>query len=59
MKQFILNAIVLGTLSCVSLVPAAEEKKETTPMNDSKNEGAIIKTSEGIMVVQFWTDAAP
>lgn len=33
----------------------AEEK---TPMN-TPNEVAIIKTSEGEMVVQFWTDAAP
>jgi peptidyl-prolyl cis-trans isomerase B (cyclophilin B) len=40
-------------------VAAAEEKKqETTPMNSS-NEVAVIKTSEGEMVVQFWTDAAP
>jgi peptidyl-prolyl cis-trans isomerase B (cyclophilin B) len=38
---------------------AAEEKKEEkTPMNAS-NEVAVIKTSEGEMVVQFWTDAAP
>jgi peptidyl-prolyl cis-trans isomerase B (cyclophilin B) len=37
---------------------AAEEKKETSPMNTS-NEVAVIKTNEGEMVVQFWTDAAP
>jgi len=37
---------------------AAEEKKETSPMNAS-NEVAVIKTNEGKMVVQFWTDAAP
>jgi peptidyl-prolyl cis-trans isomerase B (cyclophilin B) len=36
-------------------VVSAEEKK---PMNSS-NEVAVIKTSEGEMVVQFWTDAAP
>ncbi len=39
-------------------VATAEEKKETSPMNSS-NEVAVIKTSEGEMVVQFWTDAAP
>src|SRR5437764_13517853 len=33
----------------------AEEKK---PVNAS-NEVAVIKTSEGEMVVQFWNDAAP
>jgi len=36
----------------------AEEKKEPSPMSTS-NEVAVIKTSEGEMVVKFWTDAAP
>jgi peptidyl-prolyl cis-trans isomerase B (cyclophilin B) len=46
-------------LLIASAVFATEEKKqETTPMNSS-NEVAVIKTSEGDMVVQFWTDAAP
>src|ERR1700732_2593166 len=34
----------------------SEEKK---PMDSNTNEVAVIKTSEGEMVVQFWTDAAP
>jgi peptidyl-prolyl cis-trans isomerase B (cyclophilin B) len=37
---------------------AAEETKENPAMNAS-NEIAVIKTSEGDMVVQFWNDAAP
>jgi peptidyl-prolyl cis-trans isomerase B (cyclophilin B) len=37
---------------------AAEENKENPPMNAS-NEVAVIKTSEGDMVVRFWNDAAP
>jgi len=37
---------------------ADEKKEEKTPMNSS-NEVAVIKTNEGDMVVQFWTDAAP
>jgi peptidyl-prolyl cis-trans isomerase B (cyclophilin B) len=46
-------------LLIASAVFATEEKKqETSPINSS-NEVAIIKTSEGEMVVQFWTDAAP
>jgi peptidyl-prolyl cis-trans isomerase B (cyclophilin B) len=46
-------------LLMASAVFATEEKQqETTPMNSS-NEVAVIKTSEGDMVVQFWTDAAP
>ena len=35
-------------------------KKETTPMTDTnKKEVAIIKTSEGEMVAEFWSDVAP
>jgi peptidyl-prolyl cis-trans isomerase B (cyclophilin B) len=53
MKFSTLLAVLLS-----AAVVAAEEKKETSPMNTS-NEVAVIKTSEGDMVVQFWTDAAP
>jgi peptidyl-prolyl cis-trans isomerase B (cyclophilin B) len=54
MKLLILSVVMLS-----STVFAADEKKEeNTPMNSS-NEVAMIKTSEGEMVVQFWTDAAP
>jgi len=41
-----------------SALSAAEENKDNPPMNAS-NEVAVIKTSEGDMVVQFWNDAAP
>jgi len=44
--------------SILAAAAVAEEKKETSPMTTS-NEVAVIKTSEGEMVVQFWTDAAP
>ncbi len=37
---------------------ADEKKEEKSPMNSS-NEVAVIKTNEGDMVVQFWTDVAP
>ena len=54
MKLLILSVVLL-----TSAVFAADEKKEEkSPMNSS-NEVAVIKTSEGDMVVQFWTDAAP
>src|SRR5438105_5719107 len=52
MKMSILLVLLIG-----SIAYAAEEKKETSPMNSS-NEVAVIKTSEGDMVIQFWTDAA-
>jgi peptidyl-prolyl cis-trans isomerase B (cyclophilin B) len=35
-----------------------EEKKETATMNEPK-EVAVIKTSEGEMVAEFWPDVAP
>jgi peptidyl-prolyl cis-trans isomerase B (cyclophilin B) len=38
---------------------ATEEKKEEKTAMNASNEVAVIKTSEGEMVVQFWTDAAP
>src|SRR5262245_17168274 len=49
----------LYMLLIASVVFATEEKQQdTTPMNSS-NEVAVIKTMEGDMVVQAWTDAAP
>jgi peptidyl-prolyl cis-trans isomerase B (cyclophilin B) len=53
MKFSILLAVLLS-----AVVVAAEEKKETSPMRNS-NEVAVIKTNEGEMVVEFWTDGAP
>jgi peptidyl-prolyl cis-trans isomerase B (cyclophilin B) len=52
MKILILTIAVIA-----STVFATEDKKEGTPTNSS-NEVAVIKTNEGDMVVQFWTDAA-
>ena len=51
-------SIVLAVLLSSAVFAAEEEKDEKTSMNPS-NEVAVIKTSEGEMVVQFWTDAAP
>jgi peptidyl-prolyl cis-trans isomerase B (cyclophilin B) len=51
-------SIVLAVLLTSAVFATEENKLETTPMNPS-NEVAVIKTSEGDMVVQFWTDAAP
>ena len=53
MKMLILTIAVIA-----STVFATEEKKESPPVNSS-NEVAVIKTSEGDMVVQFWSDTAP
>jgi peptidyl-prolyl cis-trans isomerase B (cyclophilin B) len=48
-------SILLTVLAFTATAFAAEQG---TPINSS-NEVAVIKTSEGEMVVQFWTDAAP
>jgi peptidyl-prolyl cis-trans isomerase B (cyclophilin B) len=50
-------SIVLAVLLSSALFAAEEKKEENKPMNT--NEVAVIKTSEGEMVVQFWNDAAP
>ena len=50
-------AVTLLSLTFSGIAMAAEEKKES-PVNTS-NEVAVIKTSEGDMVLQFWEDAAP
>jgi peptidyl-prolyl cis-trans isomerase B (cyclophilin B) len=57
MKLLILAAAALLGLTCGTAQLGAEEKKES-PVNKS-NEVAVIKTSEGEMVIQFWIDAAP
>jgi peptidyl-prolyl cis-trans isomerase B (cyclophilin B) len=51
-------SLILGVLLTSAIFAADEKKEEKTPTNSS-NEVAVIKTSEGDMVVQFWTDAAP
>src|SRR5437588_6673465 len=49
---------ILLTLLLGAATLAAQENKTEKTVNAS-NEAAVIKTSEGEMVVQFWTDAAP
>jgi peptidyl-prolyl cis-trans isomerase B (cyclophilin B) len=47
-------ALLLGSAAF-----AADEKKAENPTMNASDEVAVIKTSEGDMVVQFWNDAAP
>jgi peptidyl-prolyl cis-trans isomerase B (cyclophilin B) len=51
--------LILGALFLSAALLVAEEKKGETTSMTSSNEVAVIKTSEGDMVVQFWNDAAP
>ena len=52
-------SIVLAVALISSAVFGGEQKKEEKSQMNASNEIAVIKTSEGDMVVQFWTDAAP
>ena len=52
-------SIVLAIAVLASAVFAVEERKEEKTTMSNSNEVAVIKTNEGEMVVQFWTDAAP
>ena len=52
-----LSILAVVLLSCAAV--AAEEKKEEKTSVNTSNEVAVIKTSEGEMVVEFWKDAAP
>src|SRR4051794_24953533 len=57
MKASIFAATLLALL-CSTVLTAEEKKEEKTAVNPS-NAVAIIKTSEGEMVVEFWNNAAP
>jgi peptidyl-prolyl cis-trans isomerase B (cyclophilin B) len=57
MKLSILAALLVS-VGLVGSGLAAEQKKGNTAVNGSK-EVAVIKTSEGEMVAEFWSDAAP
>src|ERR1051325_2190779 len=54
MKLSMVRAVALLS---TAVFATEEDKPAATPMSSS-NEVAVIKTSEGDMVVQFWTDAA-
>lgn len=61
MKYILLTTLLIGTV-----VFAADEKKEAAASPGASpsatavtKEVAVIKTSEGDMVAEFWTDAAP
>ena len=59
-----MNVLKLSILACVlgvTAVALAEEPKQDNKAKPAANmnEVAVIKTSEGEMVVEFWPDVAP
>jgi peptidyl-prolyl cis-trans isomerase B (cyclophilin B) len=51
-------SILMFLLAGAAAFAAQQTNEDKTPLS-SINEVAVIKTSEGEMVVQFWSDAAP
>ncbi len=57
MKLLIFAGLLLGLFLGAAQLGA--EEKKGTPSVSTSNEVAVIKTSEGEMVIEFWTDGAP
>lgn len=51
-----MKTLLLSCLALLGTLVTAAQAEDTQPMN---NEVAVIKTSEGEMVVEFWPDVAP
>ena len=58
MRHFSVMKSILINLLAAALVVASVNAEEKKPMN-STNEVAVIKTSEGEMIAEFWPDVAP
>jgi peptidyl-prolyl cis-trans isomerase B (cyclophilin B) len=56
--RFALCCCLLGVFLGVAIVHGGE-RKEKAPMNSSNNEVAVMKTSAGEMVFEFWPEVAP
>src|ERR1700756_5159153 len=55
-----LSILAAGSFALLgSMLLAAEETREDKPSVNPSDEVAVIKTSEGEIVVQFWTNASP
>jgi peptidyl-prolyl cis-trans isomerase B (cyclophilin B) len=63
-----MKTILLGCLAGIALAATTARSQETTPTpsptmspssSPTANEVAVIKTSEGEMVAEFWPDVAP
>ncbi len=64
MKQLLLtlafvSSLVLGQVAFAAEGAAKETKKEESKTTVNTNEVAVIKTSLGEMVLEFWSDVAP
>ena len=54
----VMKSILINLLAAILLRSASVNAEEQKPMNSAK-EVAVIKTSEGEMVAEFWPEVAP
>jgi peptidyl-prolyl cis-trans isomerase B (cyclophilin B) len=59
MKLTLLSCVATVALCVMTAHSEDKPKTEPTPMSTNTNEVAVIKTSEGEMVLEFWPDVAP
>ena len=57
--KFYLSALAMLLACCVSRAGDTPPPPSTNAPAADTNEVAVIKTTEGTMVISFWTDAAP
>ncbi|MEQ1858710.1 MAG: peptidylprolyl isomerase [Chthoniobacteraceae bacterium] len=60
MKQLILSLVTVAALCAFAAQAQDKPKTEDKPVsNPSADEVAVITTTEGVMVLEFWPDVAP
>ncbi len=59
MKKLILSLVTVATLCGLAAQAQDKPKNETTPVSNAADEVAVITTTEGVMVLEFWPDVAP
>lgn len=59
MKSPLFTFLAVLALGVVSAIGDDNKPESKTPVSNSNDEVAVIKTSEGEMVLEFWSDVAP
>lgn len=59
MKNLLLSLVTVATLCGLAAQAQDKPKTENTPVSNAADEVAVITTTEGVMVLEFWPDVAP
>lgn len=59
MKQTLFSLIAVLTLGVVAARSEEPKPEPTNPVSNTTDEVAVVKTSEGEMVLEFWPEVAP